>query len=242
MPCDATSNKNGNKVVVYHYWSWRPCHYCGIVRPPRSHHCKLCRCCVLKRDHHCFFATNCIGLNNQRHFVVFLFWTCCAITFCLIHSALYLFTRCVSNENCVDVNSYVVLPMTVVKMIRGKCTLMDLGLVVVLYSLVWFSFVCGTFFIEQLKLILSNLTPFEKERGIGIITSENKTNEVNSSQFHYAINRAIKYINQWNKSFFWVFGKHWMLNFFLPLHFIYPCPEDGMSWKSVDFCIGSSRA
>lgn len=44
------------------------CEACEHVRPPRCHHCKICKCCVLLYDHHCFFLNQCIGYNNYRAF------------------------------------------------------------------------------------------------------------------------------------------------------------------------------
>jgi len=48
------------------------CLKCGSPKPPRSHHCKVCRRCVLKMDHHCPVMNNCIGLRNHRYFCFFL--------------------------------------------------------------------------------------------------------------------------------------------------------------------------
>lgn len=31
----------------------RKCEKCGQLKPPRTHHCSLCRTCILKMDHHC---------------------------------------------------------------------------------------------------------------------------------------------------------------------------------------------
>lgn len=31
----------------------RFCNKCGHYKPPRSHHCRVCKRCVLRMDHHC---------------------------------------------------------------------------------------------------------------------------------------------------------------------------------------------
>ena len=56
---------------------WKICKYCHEVKPLRAHHCSLCGICVLKMDHHCPWINNCIGQNNQRYFLLFLFHSFC---------------------------------------------------------------------------------------------------------------------------------------------------------------------
>lgn len=48
------------------------CVPCMVRMPLRSKHCKRCNRCVAKHDHHCPWVYNCIGVNNQRHFVLYL--------------------------------------------------------------------------------------------------------------------------------------------------------------------------
>ncbi|KAH7903924.1 DHHC palmitoyltransferase-domain-containing protein [Hygrophoropsis aurantiaca] len=49
------------------------CRKCGQTRPERAHHCRICNRCVLKFDHHCPVRINqCVGLHNERHFVLFM--------------------------------------------------------------------------------------------------------------------------------------------------------------------------
>jgi hypothetical protein len=38
----------------------------------RSHHCSICKKCVLKFGHHCPWIAQCVGLENERYFVLFL--------------------------------------------------------------------------------------------------------------------------------------------------------------------------
>ncbi|KAF9069422.1 zf-DHHC-domain-containing protein [Rhodocollybia butyracea] len=58
------------------------CRKCGGQKPERTHHCRICNRCVLKYDHHCPVRINqCVGLYNERHFVLFMAYLCIS-TFC----------------------------------------------------------------------------------------------------------------------------------------------------------------
>ena len=40
--------------------NYTKCLKCDVMRPPRAHHCKICRKCVVRYDHHC----KCVKINN----------------------------------------------------------------------------------------------------------------------------------------------------------------------------------
>lgn len=48
------------------------CVPCMARMPLRSKHCKRCNRCIAKHDHHCPWVYNCIGINNHRHFFLYL--------------------------------------------------------------------------------------------------------------------------------------------------------------------------
>lgn len=53
---------------------WKQCHKCLLSKPPRAHHCSVCRQCVLKMDHHCPWINNCVGFSNYRYFCLFMLY------------------------------------------------------------------------------------------------------------------------------------------------------------------------
>nr|XP_057910016.1 palmitoyltransferase ZDHHC20-like [Doryrhamphus excisus] len=50
----------------------KKCDCCQTYKPPRAHHCTICKKCFLKFDHHCIFLGVCIAFYNYKFFYLFL--------------------------------------------------------------------------------------------------------------------------------------------------------------------------
>jgi hypothetical protein len=63
------------------------CTYCSKPKPPRAHHCRSCKMCVVDMDHHCPFVSMIAAL-----FSFCLYVCCCSLLVDLfIHPVLFLF-------------------------------------------------------------------------------------------------------------------------------------------------------
>ncbi|XP_022090906.1 palmitoyltransferase ZDHHC23-like [Acanthaster planci] len=46
------------------------CDVCGLMRPERAGHCRICSHCVHRLDHHCVWIDSCVGAGNHRSFLL----------------------------------------------------------------------------------------------------------------------------------------------------------------------------
>ena len=42
------------------------------MKAETTHHCKVCKQCIMHMDHHCPFVLGCVGLNNYHYFYSFM--------------------------------------------------------------------------------------------------------------------------------------------------------------------------
>lgn len=64
------------------------CTKCNCVKPPRSHHCSICRRCVMGMDHHCPWMNNCIGIRNHKSFMLFCLYTSLCSFYAVLRAAI----------------------------------------------------------------------------------------------------------------------------------------------------------
>ncbi|EDW64749.1 palmitoyltransferase ZDHHC3 isoform X1 [Drosophila virilis] len=71
---DLHTTNNGTKQISGngHGSEWTVCTRCETYRPPRAHHCRICKRCIRRMDHHCPWINNCVGERNQKYFLQFL--------------------------------------------------------------------------------------------------------------------------------------------------------------------------
>ena len=191
---------------VVPYWSWVACVVCQRLRPPRCHHCVLCNKCVLKRDHHCYFAQACIGVNNLRHFVVFLFWAFVGCLWSWLNMVPYLLMELLPNISYLDI----LTPCSFVRWVLGYqdfivCFLTFLG-----WMLTVFLVFTGIQLADSVVLLLKGATSFEQDNDIMLTDSRTKRERLHA-----------------------VFGHYWMLNFLFPCHMFFKPLENAVQWPNT---------
>ncbi|VDK66445.1 unnamed protein product [Anisakis simplex] len=82
-----TSNRLSMEFVDAFHAFHRYCYMCGLIKPDRCHHCMSCGACVVKYDHHCPWINKCVSYANYKFFVLYLFYSCVLIAWCVLTSA-----------------------------------------------------------------------------------------------------------------------------------------------------------
>ena len=161
----ATSVQDGRvERKPFPYWSWVPCLMCNRPRPPRCHHCTICRQCVLKRDHHCYFIRACVGVNNQRYFLFYLFWCILLIVTGISHLGKFYLDTVLPVSSVWDL----FIPFNVVHVFTGQLSVSHLYFISVLWGVCLFLPIAVGMFSFGLYLTMLGLTKFEKDHVIKV--------------------------------------------------------------------------
>uniref|UniRef100_A0A7I5EDT0 Palmitoyltransferase n=1 Tax=Haemonchus contortus TaxID=6289 RepID=A0A7I5EDT0_HAECO len=173
----------------------RFCNVCNRDAPIRSHHCPLCKICVLRKDHHCFITGACVGLGNQRYFITFLFWCCIGLVIGARYTAVYLYQT--SSESFPLGFIYCIGPVAVIRWIIGYAGFLHAFVCTVFSFMIASIVAAGAFFVMQIYYTSYGYTMYE---------------------YHSSVRDAFDGDgNTLGERFRLIFGRYWLLNFLFPL-------------------------
>lgn len=133
-----TMQREINKIYLLQLKKQTYCFICDMVKPVRTHHCKTCKKCVQRMDHHCPWTGNCVGVDNVRYFIQFLFYA--SFTLFVLYGV-SLFVYAFSKVRADEVSDLVIKANCIFSMVIG--------------------FAIGYLFFYQIKNSFINLTTVE---------------------------------------------------------------------------------
>lgn len=134
----------------------RYCQKCESYKPPRAHHCRVCKRCVLRMDHHCIWINNCVGHNNYKAFFLFVLYAVLACSYALVILAGYAFDFLSEREGRQGSGQHVSPSVSAPVLLKVVCTVILLPLTVALIVL----------FGWHIYLLLNNKTTIEYHEGV----------------------------------------------------------------------------
>ncbi|KAE8670676.1 putative protein S-acyltransferase 15 [Hibiscus syriacus] len=120
------------------------CDKCAAYKPRRTHHCRVCKRCILRMDHHCLWINNCVGYRNYKAFFDLILYA----TIGSIHSTVIVIS-CTRQKDWSNSG-------TPLKFFYLACGVMTLAL----------SVTVGTLLGWHIYLITHNMTTIEYYEGI----------------------------------------------------------------------------
>ncbi|KAN0031963.1 hypothetical protein ACTFIV_005833 [Dictyostelium citrinum] len=225
---NSKNSKNNNKA--------RFCSQCCAFKPPRTHHCKQCKRCILKHDHHCPWIGNCTGFRNQKFFIQFLFYVVILTSITIVTLTISGFYILNVNLNLNDSNSGKINNNNNNNNINNNSNEIDFLVSSIAVTIMYiFNFsgvlpvllgVSGLFFF-QMEFLLGNYTPVERyER-----KKEGKYARRNGLKYQW------KYDKGWKLNFREVMGDT-LIQWFFPIGF----PKtDGTYWRENELYLQQQR-
>ncbi|CAF1791464.1 hypothetical protein Bca4012_047037 [Brassica carinata] len=148
----------------------RKCDTCFAYKPLRTHHCRVCRRCVLKMDHHCVWINNCVGYANYKAFFLLVFYA----TVACIHSTVLLVC-------CVFKNGESYAGNVPLKTFMVSCGVFMIGLSITL----------GTLLGWHIYLIAHNMTTIEHYNSKRALWLARKSGQSYRHQFDLGVYKNI---------------------------------------------------
>ncbi|KAG2262520.1 hypothetical protein Bca52824_069599 [Brassica carinata] len=148
----------------------RKCDKCFAYKPLRTHHCRVCRRCVLKMDHHCVWINNCVGYANYKAFFLLVFYA----TVACIHSTVLLVC-------CVFKNGESYAGNVPLKTFMVSCGVFMIGLSITL----------GTLLGWHIYLIAHNMTTIEHYNSKRALWLARKSGQSYRHQFDLGVYKNI---------------------------------------------------
>lgn len=115
----------------------RYCQKCSHYKPPRAHHCRGCKRCVLRMDHHCIWINNCVGHANYKFFFIFVTY---AVIACIYSMVLLVGSLAYDGIHDEDKNGgsfrtvYVVSGLLLVPLTISLCVLLGWHIYLILHN------------------------------------------------------------------------------------------------------------
>ena len=132
------------------------CYVCDLNKAPRTHHCKICEKCIINMDHHCPWINNCVGFNNQKHFILFTVYTIMLCAWLIVVNIVWLCSEHNDLKTYGGINAY-----SFIFLISILCCL-------------FFMTLSGFSLYDQVLVVLNNISKIDVMQGrkfIRVITS-----------------------------------------------------------------------
>nr|KAG5705563.1 hypothetical protein BaRGS_034761 [Batillaria attramentaria] len=127
-----------------------------------SHHCPVCKTCILKRDHHCWFAGTCVGHANHRYFFVLIVYIVMAGVYCNLYN--WSFVWSVKGEFSLwTIVSFIAPHVSIVLGYESLYSFLITSLSTIGFSL---TFLFSWLLQIQLAQVVHGQTRYERKKGI----------------------------------------------------------------------------
>jgi palmitoyltransferase ZDHHC3/7/25 len=215
------------------------CHKCSNFKPPRAHHCSTCGRCIIKMDHHCPWVNNCVGLANQKFFLLFVFYIMLSALYC----ATIIFARFINCIGSLPSSSRQIppgLPPSVANQLGqqgafkgttvpalssspevvGSCSVLTTAstvfMIFAILLAILFALFTGCMLVEQSTGIKTNQTQIDRMKNESRDMHHLRSQEQEKIEYWGALSEIFGG-NAYRDGFQW----HWLL----PLPITYPNPE-----------------